>query len=392
MKIRWFHVYLLVFVWLLIFFSAFSTRINFHDSVDYITAAKELADISNSKIHSAHSFVYPYFLSFFLELVPSMLTIKLLNCMWLILIGILLYSMTKKNSVFLIWAFSPLVWYMSIYTSPALPVAFFFLLAYRSFKIWEKNSSKKHLTIGGLSVGLCMALWAAAITFCAFLVLVFFYDKKLKDALLLGVPILATLSIAFLIDWYYYGLPGYSFIRLFGATAVISAGLHPQARAYALSLELLSFIVIVSPLLFYLYKTKLKENKREIILLILSLIIFLRYGIISYLLPVAPIAILLLEKTLNKKKVILHILFSILLIILITHNYFGENEDTDRINDLNQILEDYKFGKVIAGDVNYGPAPAPYFNMIYWGEKPLYILWGEDYKKYLKNDTPQPKG
>ena len=62
-----------------VFFIFFSTRISFHDTHEYITVSKELAGIHNVRVHSGHSYVYPFFISIFLKIFPSMQTIKFIN-------------------------------------------------------------------------------------------------------------------------------------------------------------------------------------------------------------------------------------------------------------------------------------------------------------------------
>ncbi|GAJ01695.1 unnamed protein product, partial [marine sediment metagenome] len=152
--------YLLIFILFLLVFAIFSTRIQFHDVNEYITIAKALAGINNLNVFTGHSSFYPLIISLFLRIWPNIIMIKIVNTMWLFLIGAILLLWLKSKKTFIIFAFSPLVWYMSIQTTPVLPASLFLLLAFIFFK---KQNIKYNNLYSGLCLGLSFAFYTPMI-------------------------------------------------------------------------------------------------------------------------------------------------------------------------------------------------------------------------------------
>src|SRR3989344_492996 len=204
---------LILFSALLLTFVLFSTQITFHDTREYITVAKELAGIHNVNVHSGHSFVYPLYLSFFIKLVPSMQAIKVANALWLVAIAALMLIGTKSPKSFLLFATSPLVWWLSPQITPVLPAAFFLTLAYLSIKTFESRAKMAWLALAGLSLGLSFAFYEPMILPIALFMIFFFYEKLFK--LMIFTAIFAVLGVLprLVLDYYLFYNPLYSIIR-----------------------------------------------------------------------------------------------------------------------------------------------------------------------------------
>src|SRR3989344_6339484 len=93
-----------IFALVLILYAVFSTKILFHDSFEYITVAKNLAGINNINPYVTHSVLYPLFISFLLKIFPNFITIKLVNLLWVFLIGLTLLIWKKDKKAFFIFA------------------------------------------------------------------------------------------------------------------------------------------------------------------------------------------------------------------------------------------------------------------------------------------------
>ena len=376
----------LIFLIIIILFAIFSTKLLFHDSFQYITVAKEYAGISNSNVYTGHSTLYPFILAQFLKVFPSFIIIKIVNVIWLILITLLIYIFTKSKKTLLLWVFSPLLWYTSIQTSPILPASFFLIFSYFMLKKWSKFNQKKYFIFSSLLMGIAISIWSGALFFSLFLIFAFFYDKMLWNILVYFLFLLPGLFLGFILDYIYFGFPFYSYIRIFGAASTILIGLN-YGGDISLRLEALLSLIIISPLLFFIYKINFKNYKRETIFIVLSVVfLFVYQFLLKYLLFISPLIIIMLATILDKKRVFLHCLISLVLIILLTYSYFGENRDTYMMNDLKSIKEDFGFTEIISGRMNNGGIGASDLNTLYWGND-LWIYSGDDYYNYLNNKT-----
>lgn len=389
----------LIYTAILVFFAVFSYKLIFHDAWEYILLAKKFSGYLNSSSFSVHSLVYPYFISFFTKIFPSILTIRLVNISWIILTGLLLYYSGFKKTSFLIWIFSPIAWIYTIFISPAVPATFFLLLAYLTIKKWRENKKISYFVISALSLGLSVAFYDFALILAVFFIFAFFYDKKFKEVIFYSLFTLLSFSTRLILDASFFSLavkdklipfPFYSLIRFWGATLIIQLGLHPQiptSKILSFSFSYLLPFIIISPLLFYLIKTDYKENKNVIIFLILSSVfIFLsKGGEYFYFLPLAPIAILLLSKTFKKKALITHILVScIITLIFVTPYFIPDEQEIEKrniiISDLKDINNEFSFKEVV-----FDTDTLAIFYI--WDKKLPYIIPSEEVNKILQNDT-----
>src|SRR3989344_6667818 len=103
---------LFIFFLALLSFNIFATKILLADTEQYLGVAKEFAHLSHAKVRNMASWVYGFFLGQFLKISPHLITIKILNLMWFVLIASILYLITKKEKTLMLFIFSPLVWYL----------------------------------------------------------------------------------------------------------------------------------------------------------------------------------------------------------------------------------------------------------------------------------------
>lgn len=402
MKNKWFfqNQYLFIFfiyAIALTLFATFSYKLIFHDTWEYISVAKKFAGYLNADIFNVHSLVYPFFLSFFAKIFPSMLTLKLVNISWLFLIGILLYYSESKKTAFLIWIFSPITWASSVMISPFLPTAFFFLVAYLSIQKWLENKKNSYFIISALALGLSAAFSDISMILVIFFIIAFFYDKKSKKVILYSILVLLSFSLRLILDASLFSLavngklipfPIYSIIRFFGARLVIQLGMHPTIGTSKLNLASFgfwSFLIVISPLLFYLYKANYQKHKKVIFFLALSAGLFLfQGGGYLYFIILTPITILLLSETFRRKELILHIVLSSIIIIFMVYPYFVvDQQEVEKrnliINDVQMIKKDFSFNTVIFDTETLA--------MFYiWDKNLPFIISYDEYSRILQNN------
>ena len=391
-------IFLLLFAIALILLNLIIPKILFGDVEQYVGVAKEFAGIGNTRIHNPHSFVYSILISPFLKLFPYLITIKIINLIWLILIGLLLYISTKKIKTLLIWIFSPIVWYMAGWISPILPVAFLITWSYLLFKKWERTNRIFPFILSAIFLGVSSMLWDGIIFINLLFILIFFFNKELKKTFFYLLIYSIIFSLRFIIDYIIFKFPFYSIVRFFGAWVVILLGLNKIIKA-GICLEWIWLPIIISPLLFMVYKVDYKKYLKEILFLIISLFIFSPMAETRYLLVLAPISILLLNTVLkNKDLILIHVLVSIFIVILIffmglpfdyeTPFFFSETSENQRFikNDLKKIDKDFAGEGIIAGGEK-DSGLAAIFSVFYWGKNIPEFIWADEYYLSTRNQT-----
>lgn len=383
-----------LFTLFLLLLNIFSIKIIFVDTPQYIGVAKEFAGIGFSKVRATSSWVYGFLLGQSLKIAPLLLTLKIINMSFLVLDAILIYLITKRKETFLLWIFSPLVWYMAPFINSTLPVSFLFLLAYYALKRYEEKNKSIYFIISALSLGLACSLWAASIYLTIFFLIAFFYDKKLLQLILYLIPLLVGFSVRLIIDYHYFGFPllslitgiGSNFIYLLGQQIHLKAAYIPPKTPFYI-LYLIS-LFIISPLLFKLYKLNIKQNKKELIFLILSLLVLLYPSEFQFrfLLTIAPLIIILLGNLISKKELIAHIILSLIIIGIIIYPYLTDKKDKLTEEDLNKLAQDYPNQSFIAGTSNYY-VDSFVFSSLYWGKGIKEFISFDEYDMSKKNES-----
>ncbi len=360
-------------------FSILSNRIGFTDSAEYIDVAKAIAGMINTNVFVMHSIVYSLFLGIFLKIFPYLLTLKLLNAVWLILDAIFIYFIAKDKKALYIWIFSPIAYYMSTWISPMLPISFLFLLAYYCIKRYEADNELIYLAVSALSIGLIAALRGQMIAIAALFFIIFFYNKQLKTGVYYLLLALPTFAIRLLVDYYYFGNPFYTLLTFSGSLVLGGT----EGDSFILS-EWYFFPFIIAPLTFLLYKLDFRQYKREIIFLALFLLTTIPLGQLRFFMPVAPFVVLLLSSVMTRKQLIINILISIVIISVIVYPYFITNTREYRTTqDLNAIHKE--INPSLAVVTNGGAYSFPALATDYWSEKSTRYIWSRDLQLFLAN-------
>jgi len=382
---------LIIFAVVFVLFALLSKKIDFHDVAEYITVAKYFAGIDNLNLFLGHSIVYSFIISPIIKLFPSLLTFKLSNLIWLASIGAIFLFWLKKEKAFIIYAFAPLVWFIGLQTTPILPATLFFFI---SFIFLTKTNHRHKLFLSGLFAGLSLAVYDPMFLVLGILILVFFWRRRVSELLAYLIAIAIGFSPRFLIDYLVFGNPAYSLIKFFGTNVIMALGIHPQGSTYTivkqltergiLGVEGLLIILVVSPLLFKLYKVNPREIKKELIFLVITgLVLFVRMSAVRYFFIIAPILILMLSEVLSKKDIKIHAAISIIIIVLMTNSFFLDNHQVRIQEDIKNFVDEF-------GDYQYAVVyPANYANRLafYSMESTPRFVWFGDYSASLKDET-----
>jgi len=374
-------IILLIFGLALILFAIFSTKISFHDTHEYITVSKFFAGIQNIDLFTSHSLLYPLITSVFLKIWPSFAMLKLANVFWIFLMGVLLLYYFKNKSAFILFAFSPLTWFISIQSTPVLPASFFFLV---SFYFFIRKKIKHNLPLSGIFLGLSISFYTPMIIIALIFCLIYFWNESFSDFFKYSIFLIIGLIPRFLTDYYLFKMPFYSFIRYAGSNLVVTLGLHPITRniqTFVTPGVLLIFIVI-SPFLFKIYKINFKRfNKLILFLSLTSIVWFIRGAKIKYFLILSPIILLLLSTVLTKKEIKWHCILSIILTIFLTFNFFTIGENILIEKELNIIKEEFNPDFIIGS-----PFESVKLAAHSWNSK-HYFGWHNDLQSSIKNES-----
>jgi hypothetical protein len=379
----------LIFLFGLLFFAFLSTTIIFHDTPEYLGVTKSLAGYKNIKIYSTHSFIYSLFVAQFVKVVPSFVTIKLINIMWLVLDALLLLLFFKDKRAFILWIFSPLLWCMSIQYSPILPASFFILLMYVMFLEWESTGKKFYFLVSALSGGFSFAVYEPSLLVLVFFIFSFFYKKNLISTLIFLILMLPTIALRFVVDYFLTGFPFYSIVRYFGTNLVVILGLNtgsPKGFFHGI-FSPFSFYVIfmIIPLLILLfYKVGFPKDKRLLLFVLLSsLFFFTRGGLIKYFLLFSVFIIILLAPVFSKKFIVLNSIISVFLILLFTYPYFYADPASFIKEDMDRIVKDFPSPYYIdVADVSVYTWDETRFKFYRFEEYLLFLKGGEYYSDY----------
>jgi hypothetical protein len=374
---------------------AFLTKLTgIHDAGEYITIAKEMAGRGNVEVFSAHPVIYPAFLSLFLRIFPSLIAIKIANLIIFAIIGFLLFKLLENKKAFLLWAFSPVVWFLSIEVSPVILVSLFVLLGYYFFDKWEKSEKWKFLLASGFCWGMTFSVWTASILLVLLFLLTFFWKKKFGDFAIFVFGIGIAVLLGFFADYLAFGFPFHSMIRYFGVNLVILAGLgQNHATLYPDTERLIRAVFCLVPLSFLAIRSAVwKNNKREVLFLAFCWLFFTLRGGLKEFLTFAPIWVIVVGKSLNWKKIMLNAVISIAIIVFLTSSYFTNDYQKVMEKDVEQFISDYDFGEVLTGKdqaLNFAVATwrtEPKF--LWWKEFELWKNKEEDYSSYYYAVNP----
>jgi hypothetical protein len=370
---------LLSFILVMIALAVIAPRMAFHDSYEYITIAKNIGGIQNVGIFSTHSILHPAVTGMFLKIWPNFTTLRIINTFWVIGIALLLYYFWHDKKAFFIFALSPLTWFMSIQTTPVLSSTFFLILSFMLYKkVFPYNRA-----LSGIALGLAIAFYTPLLLITALFILIYFWKEKFSAFFAYSIAIAIGILPRFIIDWWFFDNPFFTFIRYIGANAIVSLGLNPTIGGTGIFdiSSLLAFFVI-SPLLFMLYTTKNTAQKRDLLFATLIFVLFLvrTDGLYPFFI-VSPIFALLLAPIFTTKNVTAHAIISMVFILFFIVGHFSVQQEKQISSDLAQIIQEYTPDQIIAG-----PFEAVKLASYSWDNSPEFI-WYQDYRAAAKNET-----
>ncbi|MDO8555724.1 MAG: hypothetical protein Q7R96_00945 [Nanoarchaeota archaeon] len=373
---------ILIFVVVLAVFSLLSTKVLFTDAPQYVNTAKEFAGFALSKVRNFSAWLYPLLLGESLKIVPSLVTLKLVNLLWLVLDVLVLYWFSRRASVVWLFVFSPLVWVTAPWINPILPVSFFLLFAYVALQKFEVTKKAVWFIVSGLSLGLVSALWWPGTYLVVLFLFSFFLQKRFSQLIVYLIPVAGAASIRLVIDWYYFSFPFFSAIRGLGSNFLYFTGqadIIPGIKPPALLIFAL-ILVVVSPLVFRLYKVDRRVYGRELLFLALATLLFCMNLEIRYFITIVPLVLLLLSFVLEKKEIVLHAFIGVLLIIFLTHSYFGMTDDHLLQQDVVQLGKDFPDKIFIVGTDGVSEEQAMDLSTLYWGDDIKGFVTYRDYQ------------
>ncbi|MDO8628234.1 MAG: hypothetical protein Q7R56_00585 [Nanoarchaeota archaeon] len=356
----------------LVIFSALSSKVLFTDAPQYVNSAKEFAGLAVSKVRNFNAWLYPWVLGQTLKVVPSLLTLKIVNVLWLVGDVVLLWLLTRKREVLWLFMASPLVWVYSLWVNPIVPVSFFLLLSYYWLKRFEglRSSSRWFFFVGsGVALGLVSSLWWPGTYLAGFFVVAFFWRSSFVDVVKYLVCFGVGFAVRLMLDFYYFGFPFYSMVRAMGSNVLFFLGKAEVLGAVRVPLWVVAGLVVVSisPFLFRLVKVDRQKYARELVFLGLSSLLFLLNHDLRYFVTIVPLVMVLLVSCLKKNDIILHVGLSALLIVVLAAPSFGVTDDFLLKQDVEQLVHDFPGRTFIVGTEGVSEEQAMDLSTLYWG-------------------------
>ncbi|MBU3906867.1 MAG: glycosyltransferase family 39 protein [Nanoarchaeota archaeon] len=389
-----------------------SNYIGSTDVGDYANVAKFFAGEYNAKIRSSHSYFYGFINSPFIRLTSSFIGMKIMSIVWILLIILSIYYISKKDKRFLILSLAtPIFWYMAPWINPIQIASLFFLWGYHFIKRYDENNNLPNLIYSGLFIGMALVFWDTILYFGAILTVCFLYDKKLSHLFYFMVFVFIGLIPRLILDQIMFNFAFYGIFRNFFGGVLNVLGFTSGTGATPKSMIAILSVLLLLPLFSYLLiKPKnFKENKKTVFFLVLSLLLILTNPQIRYTLILTPIILLNLQNILSKKQLKIQIVCSIIISLLVIMPYViqisystNAQELTSFVSnlgnitlsktfpeeiirqDLNNIGKDFPNQRFIVGNL---PDDYSYLAMIYWGDGIKEFISIQDYELYLQNKT-----
>lgn len=383
------------------------------DVHEYIASAKYFAGDYPADIRASHSMLYGFITSPLISLFNNFIGLKIASIIILILIIISVYYISEKNQkALLLISLSPIIWYIAPWISPIQLASLLFLWAFFFINKFEKTSKIYYLLYSGILFGFSASVWNSVIYFALFLIICFFYNKKLNHLLFLILAILIGFLPLFIFEQKLYGFFLYSMAKTFISNVIvfIYGSIYSGVVHNSTIFDYFSFLIMIPFLSFILFK---KDNfikyKKIIIFLIFSLFFMITNSQIRYLLIIYPIIILLLSETIDnkqfKKQIVIFLIVTLLVITpyLVQIKYstnspefnsfinnldkwivYPYNIDDLIVNDLKQISSEYPNAVFLVGNTAdyYAVLASDYFE----GNIKEFVSL-QDYEMYFKNES-----
>lgn len=390
------------------------------DIADYSNPAKFFAGKFPAKIRTSHSYMLGFIHTPFVWLTNSFIMFKVTSLIFLSLIIYSVYIINKKDKrSFWLMLLSPVVWYMAPSINPIQLSALFLLWAYYFIEKYDKTKNLPSLFYSGILIGLGWAVWDTIIFFGAILGILFLYNRKFSHFIYFVFFIFLGLTPRLILDYFLFDFAFFTTLKTFLSGFVnLTGGIYGKASGHTPKTFANLFSVFLTiPLYFWiLYKPKyLKENKKTIAFLSLSILLILFNPQIRYTLALIPIIIVLLGGHLSEKQFKRQIFFSlfVLFLFIIPHiiqipynidnkvstegigftyllsNSFNVNLNKQSANDLvkqdlEEILTEYPNETFVVGNK---PDDYQILAHLSWNQNVQEFVSIQDYELEMRNET-----
>ncbi|MBI2449857.1 hypothetical protein HYV49_06220 [Candidatus Pacearchaeota archaeon] len=384
------------------------------DIGDYTDPAKFFAGKYAAKIRTSHSYLFGFVHTPLVSLINSFIGFKITSIVFLFLIIYSVYRINNKDikSLWLI-LLSPIVWYMAPWISPIQLSSFLLLWAYYFIDKYNKTSKLSSLFYSGMLIGLSFAFWNTILFFSIFLALAFLYDKKLLHVFYFIFFIFIGSIPVMVLDIFLFNFAFYTAIKNIMSSIVIIffGGIYNQAQNSSMIIRLLLVFLSIPIYFWSFFNIKfLKENKKTMIFLFLSIVLILITPQIRYILALVPIMTVLIGRKLTKVQFKRQIIISVIMISIFVLPYIiqiqydiSEKEITEFLMDINSIRLSGEASQkdLISKDIKQiaeefpnqtfvvGPRADDYSLLAryYWGSNVKEFVSIQDYELWEKNES-----
>ncbi len=382
------------------------------DLGDYADVAKYFAGLLKAKIRNSHSYLFGFLHAPFVRIMQNFLIFKITNLLLLCLLIFSVSKITSQPKALWLMMLAPAVWYSAPWITP-LPIASLCLLW--AFVFMEKYDATQRITYllsSGIFVGLGLAFWNTLLYLALFLMIVYLYNKSVLHfvgfILALGIGLLPLLLLDFLL----FNFPFYTLIKttMGNLVATFLGGIY-GGESYPLDVRfLISRVLFLSALPIYFWTLYLpqrfRENRKRMIFLTLSLLLFLVVLQLRYLIILTPLMVVAITRYLTpiqfKRQVIISFLVSLLFVIpyvlqisALRGDLYGTDIGSFSLplpespaemitEDLHDISEEYPDATLVVGNK---PDDYQLLAHLYWGSRIKEFVSVQDYELALRNQS-----
>lgn len=376
-------IIIVVAIIMFILLSFFTLTNDYYGSTDvksFTSVAKYFSGDYPAKLRGSHSYLWGWanqnevgnygFIAF-----------KISNLSILIFLILSIYHISgKRKETLLLFAFSPIVWFMGSWINSIQVASLCFLWCYYFMREYEKNESNyRCLVLSGISFGLAVALWHGVLLFGFFFMLIYFWDKQLIDSINFLLWSLIGLMPLLILDSIIFGFPFHSIIKNISGTILNSLGQGLYQNIGFFNIWNGIFFLAFLPLFFWrIYRpTFLEENIRiTIFITTCMLIIFFMNPQIRYAFFLMPLILVNIDLKGRTAKYLIY--SSVLIIGMVFIPYMMYENPQDKIEqDLNLLVADYPNQVFVVGN---HPDDYDILANAYWGDQVKEFVSIQDYR------------
>lgn len=389
------------------------------DTGDYSHTAKYFAGKYSADIRSSHSFLYGLVHAPFLMLFSNFIIFKITNLIFIILISISIYLITKNKALsFTLSIVSPIFFYLAPWISPIIVSSFFFLWGFYFIERYDKRKNIRDLIFSGILCGVGLVFWDTVLHFTLLLAVTFLLDKRVGSSLLFIGAVILGASPRLIFDQIAFGFPFYTIFKNLFAGVLFSFFGSIYGQVAIKEVRIVDYLLILMALgpsfLALTNRRTIIQNKKPMIFIFLSILLILLNPQIRYVAIIAPIICVMFIRNMEHKKIknvfylsiLVSLLFIVPYVIQITHtidkqphgadmSYMMKNgffveisKDSPVENiksDLTKISEDFPNEIFVVF-----PAVDSYAFLaeLYWGENIKELVSVQDYELW-KGETKE---